>query len=309
MNPVRGSYGTSGAVFSGESHGIVSPRQAGEGPSIGAKRLHLIINADDFGLSLPLNAGIIRAHREGIVTSTSFIVTTDVFPQSCELVKETPSLDVGIHLVAVGGGRSVLPPSHVRSLLSRSDRFPTSWKGFAMRLALGQIDVGELTMEFEAQIQKLLERGITPTHCDSHQHIHLFSRAADCVMEISRRYSIPFVRAPKGISAGVRSLGINFFSQGLREKAADRTVPSYGFDFSGHLDRKKFLRLLDAVSSDTSADIGEIIVHPGYYTDVVSWGYDWEGELSLLTDSTLREEIVKRGAVLTGFGSLRGRAR
>lgn len=270
------------------------------------KGLHLIVNADDFGLSMPLSTGIVTAHREGIVTSTSFMVPTDNFSQSCELLKETPDLDIGVHLVAVGGGRSVLPPSQVRSLLPHGDRFPASWKSFAVRLALGQIHMRELSMEFEAQIRRLLDNGITPTHCDSHQHIHLFPRVAECIVDIAHRYDIPFVRAPRGITPGVRTMGINFFSGRLTEKAREIAVPSYGFDFSGHLDRKSFLRLLDALCSDDSPAIGEIITHPGFHTDDVSWGYEWEGELSLLTDPSLREEMKKRGVVLTSYRALSG---
>jgi hypothetical protein len=55
----------------------------------------------------------------------------------------------------------------------------------------------------------------------------------------------------------------------------------YGFDLSGRLDLKGLQRLLDSIPFDDSSIPAEIIVHPGFHTDEVSWGYDWEGELNL----------------------------
>ena len=74
----------------------------------------LIVNGDDFGFSREVNAGIIRAHREGILTSTSLMVAEAARDEAAALAKENPALDVGLHLV-VCMGRSVLPPARNRA--------------------------------------------------------------------------------------------------------------------------------------------------------------------------------------------------
>lgn len=265
---------------------------------------NLVVNADDFGLAMPLSRGIIAAHKKGVVTSASCVVTADSFDESCRLAGANPSLDIGIHLVAVGGGRPVLPPSRIRSLLSPEGRFPGSWKGFLARMALGRIDYDELSQEFEAQIRRLLDHGVPPTHCDSHQHIHLLPPVARCVLDLARKYSIPFVRAPQAASWNLRSVGMGFFSRMLEKKARGRAIPSLGVECSGHLTKGDFLRLLGILASDRSPVPGEILAHPGHQTDEFQWGYDWEGELALLTDPALREEIDKRGMVLTNYRAL-----
>jgi len=78
----------------------------------------LIINADDFGMSEEVNEAVIRAYKEGVLTSTSLMVTGAAFEQAVRLAKENPGLGVGIHLVSVVG-QSVLPHSEIGSLLMR----------------------------------------------------------------------------------------------------------------------------------------------------------------------------------------------
>ncbi len=269
----------------------------------------LVITADDFGLAIPLTTGIIAAHRGGVVTAASFIVTSTAFAESLRLAKETPSLDIGVHLTAVGGGPPVLPPSEVGSLLTRGGCFPEDWRGFLARLLMRRVDLAELSREFGAQIKKLLDCGIRPSHLDSHQHIHLFPPVAGVVLDLARTYSIPFLRAPRALARGLRARGVNFFSRRLAARGRDRAVPSYGFDVSGHLDRDSFLDLLAALGAAEPPGPAEIFSHPGFFTDAVHWEYDWEGEHALLTDPGLRGQIGTRGFVLTSFSALAGGVR
>ena len=60
--------------------------------------LRLIVNADDFGLSPSVNAAVIRAHREGILTSASLMVNEPGFDEAVKLAQENPRLGVGLHL-------------------------------------------------------------------------------------------------------------------------------------------------------------------------------------------------------------------
>ena len=70
-------------------------------------RKQLVVNADDFGFTPDVNSGIVKAHREGILTATTLMANGDAFDDAVRLARETPSLDVGCHLVLIGG-RSLL---------------------------------------------------------------------------------------------------------------------------------------------------------------------------------------------------------
>src|SRR5262245_41291022 len=63
----------------------------------------VIINADDFGASEEVNEAVIRAYKEGVLTSASLMVTGQAFDQAVRLANENPGLAVGIHLVTVVG--------------------------------------------------------------------------------------------------------------------------------------------------------------------------------------------------------------
>src|SRR5713226_3383585 len=87
-----------------------------------AKQLRLIVNADDFGMSEEVNEAVIRAFKEGVLTSTSLMVTGEAFDHAVGLAKENPELAVGIHLVTVVG-RSVLPHSTIPALVDEQGDF------------------------------------------------------------------------------------------------------------------------------------------------------------------------------------------
>src|SRR5271166_3604204 len=99
--------------------------QGQDGSSADGKRKHvksLIVNGDDFGFSSEVNAGVIRAHREGILTSTSLMVAEAARDEAASLAKDNPALDVGLHLVMCMG-RSVLPPAEIAPAVDALGRF------------------------------------------------------------------------------------------------------------------------------------------------------------------------------------------
>src|SRR5687768_12924691 len=88
----------------------------------GAGELRLIVNADDFGYAESVSAGILRAHRDGIVTATTFMTNAPHTDDAATLARATPSLDVGVHLV-VSFGRPLTDVERVRSLVDGNGRF------------------------------------------------------------------------------------------------------------------------------------------------------------------------------------------
>ncbi|MBL8235663.1 MAG: ChbG/HpnK family deacetylase, partial [Bryobacterales bacterium] len=134
----------------------------------------LVVNADDFGFTRDVNDGIVEAHRNGILTATTLMANGAEFEHAVTLARRHPSLDVGCHLVLVGG--------HSRDVA-----------GLVSAVLRGQLDV---EAELDAQIRRILSVGLRPTHLDTHKHTHLHPRVLHAVGKLSHQYRIPWVRRP-----------------------------------------------------------------------------------------------------------------
>lgn len=190
---------------------------------------YLIINADDFGLNEYINAGIVKGFREGCITSTSLMCSTPAFDNAVELAKANPALGIGIHLTLVGGVNSLLSPEKVPSLLDENGVFPSDYIQFIKNFTLGKVCKNEIRAELSAQIERGLSTGLTITHFDSHQHLHVLPGLIDIVIELCKKYGINKVRVPAesitwtgGYSAGlgriIGRLGLTVCSELSRRK-------------------------------------------------------------------------------------------
>ncbi len=145
---------------------------------------YLVVNADDFGLSVGVNAGIIGAFRRGLVRSASLLVTTPGFDDALILARAYPDLDLGIHL-ALTGVRPALPPERIPSLVGHDGRFP-SLVAWQWRVAARRLRPAEVQAELRAQVARARRSGLTFTHLDGHHHIHLFWPASVIVADLAR---------------------------------------------------------------------------------------------------------------------------
>lgn len=156
---------------------------------------HLIVNADDFGLTAGIHRGVEEAHQKGILTSASLLANGAAFDDAVVRACANPNLGVGVHL-CLTGGHPVLPPHQVRSLLLGEDPFMPTLKAFLMKLFFQSLKPEELEEELRAQIRRVIAAGIDPTHLDSHKHVHLHPRIFRVVASLSREFGIPCVRKP-----------------------------------------------------------------------------------------------------------------
>ncbi len=129
----------------------------------------LIVNADDFGFSPGVNSGIIRAYKEGIVTSTTVMINLDYAESGLEqLLKEAPTIGIGLH-INLTQGQPVAPVAHVPSLVDSEGQFYPETR--LLDVAFG-FDGDELYEEIAAQIELFVAiAGRPPTHLDSHFHV------------------------------------------------------------------------------------------------------------------------------------------
>jgi len=260
----------------------------------------LLVTADDFGLTEGVNRAVARAHREGIVTSTSLLAVGRAYSSAVALARGTPSLAVGVHLAAVGEDPPLLPPDEVPSLVDSEGRFPMAYQTFVRRAALGRVDMHDVRREFRAQVERVVGDGLTVTHLDTHQHLHLWPAVAEVVTGIARDFGIPAVRLPRSHRRSPLGAGVGILSRllhrRLRAASLGHTDDYAGLDEAGALDQS-FGAVLSGVLPRRDAQTVEITTHPGEATDRdlsrFAWGYRWAHELDLLVDPATRE-LVQR---------------
>ena len=153
----------------------------------------LVVNADDFGRSPAINQAVIRAHREGILTSASLMVNEPHAAEAVALAKKNPSLGVGLHLALVCGV-SALPPDQIPQLVNARAQFSnnpvtTGWRYFASRRCREQ-----LRPEIEAQFEKFRATGLPLDHVNGHLHFHLHPVVFEILMETAERHGIKTLR-------------------------------------------------------------------------------------------------------------------
>jgi predicted glycoside hydrolase/deacetylase ChbG (UPF0249 family) len=156
---------------------------------------HLVVNADDFGLTVGVNDGIVRAHDRGILTSASVFANAPATADAIRRVRVRSSLGVGVHLALVDGS-PMLPPNRVPSLIEGDGRFRASWKPFIVACLRGRIAFEEVERELTAQIDRIRSEGIRLTHLDAHKHVHAFPPIFAIVARLAKRFRIPVVRVP-----------------------------------------------------------------------------------------------------------------
>ena len=283
----------------------------------------LIVNADDFGLSEPVNAGIVTAHRRGIVTATSLMAVGSAFDDAVRWSRALPTLDIGVHLTAVGG-RALLPQSPDSPW--PSGRFPDGYGAFVHAWLAGRIRPAAVHAEWSAQIERVLGAGIQVSHLDSHQHLHALPGLAERAFELAQRYRIPFVRVPlerplprpEGAAGLVRALSAlvlrgawtaarvagGWRVRGRAARRRPRGLRFLGFSEGGKLDLDRLLKLLARIGS---AGDYELMCHPGFTPaepEVRRWNYRHESEVLALTHPAVRATLVRRGIRLCRFADL-----
>jgi chitin disaccharide deacetylase len=286
-------------------------------PAPPRRPVRLVVNADDFGVSERVNSGIVRAHRQGIVTATSLMAVGRAFEHAVRLSLETPALDVGVHLTLVAE-RPLRPDAS--SLAGPDGRFPPGAGAFTLGWLTGRIRRAEVAAECSAQIERVLASGIRPSHLDSHQHVHVLPGLLDLARELAGRHGIPFVRVPlegrrldrpltlHGVARllGAGALGAFAALSALwRPGPPGQRPPRFlGFHDGGRLDEVRLRRLLAGLKA---GGVYELMCHPGLAPeeeDLRRWGYAHEAELQALTSPTVRAELDALGIHLCSFKDL-----
>lgn len=142
----------------------------------------LIVTADDFGRSPAINEAVIRAHREGILTSASLMVNELDCAEAVACAKENPGLGVGLHL-ALLGGRSALLPERIPGLVNAHGRFGDHPVAVGMKYFFRRGLREQLRAEIHEQFARFRATGLPLDHVNGHFHFHLHPVVFRILME------------------------------------------------------------------------------------------------------------------------------
>jgi len=243
----------------------------------------LIVNADDFGLTPQVSAGILTAHRHGIVSSTTALVTAAIDDDSIDALRDS-GLGVGLH-VNLTLGR---PLSGGRSLVDASGSFVRDARNAAARA-----DDRDVEREVSAQIEKFtLLMGRRPTHLDTHHHVGLLAPVTEVVLDAALRLGIPVRSQNESARARARSAGLrtpdHFFGE---------SGPGPYWSLACTLAHLKTLPL----------GVSEFMAHPGWFDDELAYsryGRQRETEMVGLGTPAARAAVESLGIRLCHFGAL-----
>lgn len=153
----------------------------------------LIVNADDFGRSPAINEAVIRAHREGILTSASLMVNELDCAEAVALAKENPRLGVGLHL-ALLGGCPALPPERIPGLVNAHGRFGDQPVAVGVKYFFRRGLREQLRAEIHAQFARFRATGLPLDHVNGHLHLHLHPVVFRILMEDASALGIRHLR-------------------------------------------------------------------------------------------------------------------
>lgn len=267
----------------------------------------LIVSGDDFGLTDGICRGILEAHEHGILRSTSVIAVGPALPAWSPALRDS-GIDVGVHLTAVGEDPPLLTRREIPSLVDRDGRLPCGWRSLLRRTATGRIDPDDLRREFDAQLDAVAAAGLSPSHVDSHQHVHLWPSIANVVISAATRHGIPSIRVPEAHGRGVQAGAVRPLARVLRGRAGRSGLgfPDrfFGLETAGGMGAEALHATIEAAAR-VPARLVEIGCHPGLAQDPdrvrYRWGYRWGDELTALCDPATMKQIDTHGFRLGNF--------
>src|SRR5438093_854075 len=149
----------------------------------------LIVNADDFGRSHSINEAVVRAHRDGILTSASLMVNGDAADGAVQLARQNPRLGVGLHVTLVCG-TSALPPGEIPGLVDAGGNFSRHSALAGVRYFFRKSLRPQLEREMRVQFEKFRATGLELDHVNGHLHFHLHPVVFGILMDHARDWGI-----------------------------------------------------------------------------------------------------------------------
>lgn len=266
------------------------------------------MNADDFGRSPSINEAVIRAHREGILTSASLMVNEAACAQAVELARQNPRLGVGLHLTLLCG-RSALPAARIPGLVNSANEFSNNSVGAGMRYFFQRSLRAQIREEIHAQFARFHATGLELDHINGHLHFHLHPVVFGILMEDANELGIARVRLTRdplwlNLSLASGALlyrlahALIFHSlaaharPALRQRGFKHTHRVFGLLQNARVDEQYLERLLARLPEGDS----ELYSHPSLE--------EFKNEFAALISPRVRQQVKQRGIELIRYQDL-----
>ena len=271
----------------------------------------LVVTADDFGSAVEVNAAVERAHRDGLLTAASLMVTGPAADDALSRARRMPRLRVGLHLVLVEG-RSVLPAASLPDLVEANGYFRTDMARMGAALFFRRKVREQLHREIAAQFERFAESGLELDHVNTHKHFHLHPTIADAIIAVGQNFGVRAVRVPleprrtlRAIEPGAAHLDLlrpiaraslrKFRQAGLL--TADHV---FGLAWSGQMRAAR----VRGIIANLPSGLSEIYLHPATEDVFVGStpGYAYRNELNALLDEKAMTLARNSDITFGGFG-------
>lgn len=284
------------------------------------KAKKLVVTADDFGLSVEVNEAVEAAHRDGILTAASLMVSAPAAADALARARRLPSLRVGLHLVLVEAWPT-LPPELIPDLVGADGLFRSDMGGIGLDLARKPAARRQLAAEITAQFEAYRATGLPLDHVNAHKHFHVHPIIAGAVLRIGRAFGMRALRVPREprtllrlAEPGARPRPA-FDSApwaallALRAQRAGLLIPdrTLGLAWSGAMNPVRVAGLLAHLPDGLS----ELYTHPatsgGFAGEAPGYAYAAERDALIAPES--RAAATASGATLGGFSDFLGKPR
>lgn len=275
-------------------------------------RIRLVVTADDFGLSREVNEAVEEAHRDGILTAASLMVSAPAAADAVARARRMPSLRVGLHLVMVEAWPT-LPPERLPDLAGPDGLIRSDMGRLGLDLARSGSARSQLAAEISAQFEAYRATGLPLDHVNAHKHFHVHPVIAGLVLRIGRDHGMRAIRVPREPRAVLRAAepGANprlaldsapwAALLAVRARAAGLLVPdrTLGLAWSGAMTPARVAGLLRHLPDGLS----ELYTHPatggGFPGEAPGYAYAAERD-ALIAPETIAA-ATKSGAARGGF--------
>ncbi len=265
---------------------------------------HLIISADDFGLSQEVNEAVEVAHRNGVLRAASLMVAAPGTADAVRRARTLPDLRVGLHVVLVNG-TPALPPSEVPALVDGNGAFFSDLPRAGVRFFFHPGARRQLEAEIRAQFEAYAKTGLPLDHVNAQNHMHVHPTVLSIILKVGREYGMRAVRTPQEPGdAAFLVPWLSLMRWRLRRARMLTNDAVFGIKHTGHMTTPRVLEILDRLPQGVS----EVYFHPATGpwrgVDPAIAQYDFAGELEALIDAQVRNAVETPEIRLTSYSEL-----
>lgn len=220
--------------------------------------MRVIINADDLGISKPVNDAIFDLMARKLISSATILANAPAVEDAAARLSEFPDCSFGVHL-NITEFKPLSNASNLRPLLSEGAFIGDE---HARAIAFDATLKQAVLTEWKTQIEVLRSFGISISHIDSHHHMHTHPPLFGVLKQLQRDSGITKVRKSQNVytesELGNRKLHLlkkALWNFALRHRPRTTTTDLFT-KYSTFVE-------LGAISC-RNADSIELMVHPGH---------------------------------------------